>query len=218
MNIKAVVFDMDGLMFDTENLTYKLQKQIMHRDFGVDFSLGQYKQTIGKRFVDLPQFFAELYGEDFDFNRFHESCRNDFISYTDKFGVPVKDGLFELLDELKKRKIKTALATSTSRKSAARMLKLAKVADYFDEFVCADDVTHGKPHPEPFAKAAQKLGVAPESCLALEDSFNGIRSAHAAGLVTVMIPDLIEPTDEIRALCHKVCADLVEVIDLIRDN
>ena len=216
MEIKAVVFDMDGLMFDTENLTYKLQKEIMQRDFGVQFSLEQYKQTIGKRFVDLPRFFADLYGEGFDFQRFHESCRGDFISYTDKFGVPVKDGLFELLNGIKRQKIKIALATSTSRKSAMRMLELAKVADYFDEFVCADDVTHGKPHPEPFAKAAEKLGIAPENCLALEDSFNGIRSAHAAGMVTVMIPDLIEPTDEIRALCRNVCADLHEVINLVK--
>lgn len=206
---------MDGLMFDTENLTYTLQKEIMHRDFGVQFSLSQYKQTIGKRFVDLPQLFEDLYGEGFDFERFHESCRSEFISYTDKFGVPIKDGLFELLDELKRRKIKIALATSTSTKSAMRMLKIAKVADYFDEFVCAEDVTHGKPDPEPFAKAAEKLGVAPENCLALEDSFNGIRSAYGAGMVTVMIPDLIEPTDEIRALCRKVCVDLVEVINLV---
>lgn len=215
MNIKAAVFDMDGLMFDTENLTYKLQKEIMQRDFGVHFSLEQYKQTIGKRFVDLSQFFTDLYGEKFDFDRFHESCRSAFIRYTDKFGVPIKHGLFELLDELKRREIKIALATSTSRKSALRMLEIAKVLNYFDEFVCAEDVTHGKPHHEPFAKAAQKLGVAPKNCLALEDSFNGIRSAHAAGMVTVMIPDLVKPTSEIRELCHKVCEDLNKVIKLI---
>ncbi|MCH5303901.1 MAG: HAD family phosphatase [Ruminococcus sp.] len=209
--IRGAVFDMDGLMFDTENLTYKLQKEIMEKDFGVDFSLEQYKQTIGKRFVELPPFFKKLYGDDFDFNRFHESCRNAFISYTDEFGVPIKDGLFELLDDLKAKKIKIALATSTSRKSALRALKIAKVLDYFDEIVCADDVENGKPDPEPFLKAAEKLGVKPSECIALEDSFNGIKSAYNAGLNPIMVPDLIEPTDEIRQMCTSVLNSLNEL-------
>ncbi len=215
MEIKAAVFDMDGLMFDTENLTYKLQKGIMQRNFGVDFSLEQYKQTIGKRSADLPKFFAGLYGNKFDFKRFHECCRTEFTCYTEEFGVPIKRGLFELLDDLKERKLKIALATSTTRKSAVRILEIADVLKYFDELVCAEDVSRGKPHPETFLAAAEMLGFAPENCLALEDSFNGVRSAHGAGMVTVMIPDLIEPTDEIRELCYKVCADLSEVKNLL---
>lgn len=214
--ILGAVFDMDGLMFDTEKLTYTLQRKIMREFFGADFSLEQYKQTIGRRTADLPLFFKKLYGSDFDFDKFHKHCLTAFEDYTQNYGIPVKDGLFELLDELKRKNIKIALATSTTRKSAERALKIAGVLDYFDALICAEDVKNGKPDPEPFLKACRQLGIKPRECLALEDSFNGIRSAHGAGTVTVMVPDLIEPTYEIRKMCFEVCADLYEVKNLIQ--
>lgn len=214
--ILGAVFDMDGLMFDTEKLTYTLQRKIMRKFFDADFSLEQYKQTIGRRTADLPLFFKKLYGSDFDFDKFHKRCLTAFEDYTQNYGIPVKDGLLELLDELKRKNIKIALATSTTRKSAERALKIAGVLDYFDALICAEDVKNGKPDPEPFLKACRQLGVKPRECLSLEDSFNGIRSARGAGTVTVMVPDLIEPTDEIRKMCFDVCADLYEVKNLIQ--
>ena len=126
--------------------------------------------------------------------------------------MPIKKGLFELLDYLKENKIKIALATSTSESSAKRTLRISETLKYFDALVCADDVSHGKPYPDPFLKAAEKLGLKPEECLALEDSINGIKSAYAAGMITVMIPDLIEPTNEIKPMCHKILPSLSEVI------
>lgn len=210
MKIKGAVFDMDGLMFDTENLTYKLQREILEKD-GRVFTVEDYKNTIGKRTADLPVFFNKLYGDKFDYDKFRQSCRVSFTDYTDKHGVPVKDGLFELLDECKAKGIRIALSTSTTRKSAERTLKIAEVYDYFDELVCADDVEKGKPDPEPFLKAAEKLGLKPSECMALEDSFNGIKSAYFAGMKTVMIPDMIEPTDEIRCMCDCVLSSLGEV-------
>ena len=89
---------------------------------------------------------------------------------------------------------------------------------YFDELVCAEDVSRGKPFPDPFLKAAEKLGVKPESCLSLEDSLNGIRSAYDAGTIAVMIPDLIPPTEEIKSLCFKVLNSLTDVIPLIEQE
>lgn len=211
MKIKGAVFDMDGLMFDTENLTYKLQRKILLKD-GLNFSIEDYKKTVGKRAADLPGYFKMLFGNGFDYEDFHQKCREEYMSYTDKYGVPVKDGLFELLDRLKADKIKIALCTSTTRRSAERTLKIAKVFDYFDEFVCAENVENGKPNPEPFLKAAEKLGLKCESCMALEDSFNGIKSAYKAGMVTVMIPDLIEPTGEIKEMCDKIYSSLLQVV------
>lgn len=210
MSIKGAVFDMDGLMFDTENLTYKLQKEIL-AEAGLEFSLDDYKKTIGKRLADLPVLFYELFGESYDFDRFRLECRNAYIKYTEEYGIPVKDGLFELLDELKEKDIKIALATSTTRGSAERTLKIAGVFDYFDELVCAEDVKNGKPDPEPFLKAAEKLSLEPSECIALEDSFNGIKSAYLAGMKTVMVPDLIEPDDEIKAMCDLVLGSLNEL-------
>ena len=210
MSIKGAVFDMDGLMFDTENLTYKLQRDIL-AEAGLEFSLDDYKKTIGKRFADLPVLFYELFGESYDFDRFRLECRNAYIKYTEEYGVPVKDGLFELLDKLKEKDIKIALATSTTRRSAERTLKIAGVFDYFDELVCAEDVKNGKPDPEPFLKAAEKLSLEPSECMALEDSVNGIKSAYLAGMKTVMVPDLIEPDDEIKAMCDLILGSLNEL-------
>ncbi|MBR2279528.1 MAG: HAD family phosphatase [Ruminococcus sp.] len=210
MSIKGAVFDMDGLMFDTENLTYKLQKEIL-AEAGLEFSLDDYKKTIGKRLADLPVLFYGLFGESYDFDRFRLECRNAYIKYTEEYGIPVKDGLFELLDELKEKGIKIALATSTARRSAERTLKIAGVFDYFDELVCAEDVKNGKPDPEPFLKAAEKLSLEPSECIALEDSINGIKSAYLAGMKTVMVPDLIEPDDEIKAMCDLILGSLNEL-------
>lgn len=214
MKIKGAVLDMDGLMFDTEILTYKLQKEILKND-GFKFSLEDYKQTVGKRLADLPPLFHRFFGESFDLDLFREKCREAYIKYTDENGVPVKDGLLDLLEKLKANKIKIALATSTTSKSAKRTLKIAGVLDYFDEFVCAEDVENGKPHPEPFLKAAEKLSLKPSECLALEDSFNGIKSARSAGMITVMVPDLIEPTEEIKNKCDYIFKTLNEVVELI---
>ena len=210
MSIKGAVFDMDGLMFDTENLTYKLQRDIL-AEAGLEFSLDDYKKTIGKRLADLPVLFYDLFGESYDFDRFRLECRNAYIKYTEEYGVPVKDGLFELLDKLKEKDIKIALATSTTRRSAERTLKIAGVFDYFDELVCAEDVKNGKPDPEPFLKAAEKLSLEPSECMALEDSVNGIKSAYLAGMKTVMVPDLIEPDDEIKAMCDLILGSLNEL-------
>lgn len=214
MKIKGAVLDMDGLMFDTEILTYKLQKEILKND-GFKFSLEDYKQTVGKRLADLTPLFHKAFGDDFDLDAFRAKCREAYINYTDENGVPVKDGLFDLLEKLKANKIKIALATSTTSKSAKRTLKIAGVLEYFDEFVCAEDVENGKPHPEAFLKAAEKLSLKPEDCVALEDSFNGIKSASAAGMITVMVPDLIEPTEEIKNKCDYIFKSLKDVIEIV---
>lgn len=214
MDIGGVVFDMDGLMFDTENLTYKLQKKILEKK-GIVYTLDAYKQTIGKRTEDIVDLFRELCGEDFDYSSFRIECRETYTEYTDKHGVPIKEGLFDLLDYLKAKDIKTALCTSTTEPSARRTLRISGTLPYFDTLVCADDVKRGKPYPDPFNKAAEKLGVKPENCLALEDSINGIKSAYASGMVTVMIPDLIEPTEEIKPMCYKILPSLNDVIGIV---
>ena len=120
-----------------------------------------------------------------------------YLDYGAQYGVPVKPGLREVLTYLKEKGIKIALATSTSRKTSVLNLESAGVTAFFDTLVCGEDVTNGKPHPEVFLTAAERLGENPADCIAFEDSINGIKSAHAAGMVTVMVPDMLQPTDEI---------------------
>jgi HAD superfamily hydrolase (TIGR01509 family) len=125
--------------------------------------------------------------------------------------VPVKAGVPELLKELKARRIPMAVATSSRAPHALGHLGTAGLLDMFHAIVTRDDVKHPKPHPEPYLTAARHLGIAPANCLAIEDSHSGVRAAHAAGMQTIMVPDLIPPTDELRALCHAVMASLHEV-------
>lgn len=216
MKIKGVVLDMDGLMFDTELLTFKIWNEIL-TEKGYDYSFEIYKQTIGIRTVEVKKFYSDLYGKSFDYDKIYREAIDRFWKYTEEKGVPIKKGLFELLDFLKKSKIKVALATSTTTKSAREILRRAKVLEYFDILVCGDMVTNGKPHPEVFLKAANKLELKTDECIGLEDSINGIRSLYNANMKAVMIPDLIEPTDEIKPMIYKVCKDLTEVVGLI-DN
>ena len=212
--IKGAVFDMDGLMFDSERLVYEIWQKTMD-SLGFDYNIDIYKNTIGWRADQTEKFYNSIYGEKFNFKETREKCRNTFMQRVTSEGVPIKKGLFELLDFLKSRNIKTAVATSTSKLTAGKVLKMAKAYDYFDDFVFGDDVKSSKPDPEIYLTAAKRLSLAPAECIALEDSFNGIKSAHLAGMTTVMVPDYLSPTDEIKPLINYLCKDLLQVTEIL---
>ncbi|MGN1138328.1 MAG: HAD family hydrolase [Ruminococcus sp.] len=208
--IKGAVFDMDGLMFDTENLTFKIWNEILtEKDYSYSFDI--YKKTIGVRSAEVKDFYGNLYGNSFDYDKIKAEAMERFWEYTEKYGVPIKTGLFEILDYLKSKDIKIALATSTTTKSATEILTRAKVIDYFDRLICGDMVKNSKPDPEIFITAVKELGEKPQDCIALEDSINGIKSAYNAGLKCIMVPDLMEPTNEIRPMLFALCQDLIQV-------
>lgn len=215
--IKGAVFDMDGLMFDSEKLVYENWKTML-TELGFDYNIEIFKNTIGLRTDETKRYYNSLYTSGFDYDELKVRSRKMFFDRIEKEGVPIKKGLFELLDFLKENKIKMAVATSTSRQSCERMLKKSGVFPYFDEIVCGDDVTHGKPNPEVFLKASEKLGAEPESCIALEDSINGIKSAYSAGMTAIMVPDFLQPTDEIKPMISCLCKDLTEVIKYVKTS
>lgn len=206
---------MDGLMFDSERLVYENWQNIMDEN-GYEYDIEVFKQTIGKRKKEVELFYYDRYGKDFPYWDFSNACREKFINHVTTCGIPVKDGLYELLDFLKSQNIKMALATSTSRTTAELNLKSSDTFKYFDALVCGDDVKNGKPHPEVFLTAAKKLGVNPKDCAAFEDSINGIKSAYAAGMITVMVPDFLQPTEEIIPMISKQCTALDESIDFLK--
>src|SRR4029077_1617750 len=129
--------------------------------------------------------------------------------------LSLKVGALELLDMLDQFRLPRAIATSSSRRTVERHLTAHNLMERFDAIVGRGDYENGKPAPDPFLKAAERLGVEPLLCLALEDSYNGGRSASSAGMMTIMVPDLLEPTDEIRGLCTFVVRDLHEVRSLL---
>lgn len=210
----AVVFDMDGIIFDTERLIRKCWKIIgdRHHLSGVQEAC---MAALGYNYTNVVRIFKEHLGADFPFEAYQKEVRELYFGEMYGEHLPFKHGVVHLLAALKEQDIPVALATSTSKELVVRELTDAGIIQYFDEIVCGDMVTHSKPHPETFLIACEKLGVAPETAFAIEDSFNGIRSASSGGLRTIMVPDLLEPTEEIRGLTELVCRSLDEVYDYI---
>lgn len=213
--IKGAVFDMDGLMFDTEKLVYQVWQRVMDSN-GYDYDFEIYKKTVGRRTAETRKFYEELYGGEFDYQRLRNEANVFFRDDIETNGVPLKKGLVNILEYLKAHNIKIALATSTSSATAMGLLEKANVKQYFDRFVCGNMVKNGKPHPEVFLTAAKELCLKPESCIALEDSINGIKSAYNAGMKPLMVPDLLEPTEEIKPMLFALCKDLDEAIEYFK--
>lgn len=210
--INGAIFDMDGLMIDSERIVYNGWQRLMD-ERGYNYDIEVYKQTVGKRKKEDEQFYYEKYGSDFPYAELSNIQRESYIKLVKTEGVPAKKGLYEILEFLKKGGVKIALATSTSRSTTLLNLRSLNVESYFDALVCGEDVVNGKPHPEVFLIAAEKIGVAPENCVALEDSINGIKSAFAANMTTIMVPDYVQPTDELLPMISCLCKDLLQAKD-----
>jgi HAD superfamily hydrolase (TIGR01509 family) len=205
----AVVFDMDGLLFDTETLS---QEAIVlaAAEGGHDVAPDLFNRTIGLPWAQSRALLLSHFGESFPVDQFQEAWVRHFWVIAET-RLELKPGAVELLDTLDEVGILRAIATSSSRLTVERHLTAYNLTGRFKEIVGRGDYQRGKPAPDPFLRAAERLGVKPPLCLALEDSHNGVRSACAAGMMTVMVPDLLEPTDELRNLCAFVACDLNEV-------
>ncbi|WBW95994.1 HAD family hydrolase [Oceanirhabdus sp. W0125-5] len=212
--IKAVVFDMDGLMFDTERLTIKAWDYAGEK-IGIGKMGHMVYKTLGMNIESARKVFIEEYGERVTEEDLSKHAKEFFHDYYNYHGIPMKPGLIELLTYLKENNYKIAVATSSNKEVALRHFKRANITDYFDVIVCGDMIENSKPAPDIYLKASELLGVSPSECLALEDSPNGINSAFSAQLIPVMIPDLIEPTEELSGIVHSKLTNLHEVIELL---
>ncbi|MDR1408793.1 MAG: HAD family phosphatase [Oscillospiraceae bacterium] len=210
----AAIFDMDGLMFDTER---------MHIRSWIGGAAMQGGTLTANDLMPLRGLPARIFCERMvallppgaDVDKLLLLKRELMADELRTNGVPQKPGLVALLEELRKQGIPAAVATSTPRDVAGRMLQTAGVRDYFAAIVFGDEVQNGKPAPDIFLKAAEKLGVLPQDCLALEDAPNGATAAIRAGMKTVMVPDLDEPPKEIRGQLFAVAESLADVVQLL---
>ncbi len=195
----AVVFDMDGTLLDTE-MVFKQIVWDVTRDLGFTMTDDVHGKMVGSSHETTNRLLVEAYGVAFPYEMFDAECRRIMHARMAE-SVPVKAGVPEFLAELKARRIPMAVATSSRAPHALGHLGTAGLLDMFQAIVTRDDVVNPKPHPEPYLTAARHLGVKPADCLAIEDSHSGVRAAHGAGMQTVMVPDLVPPSTEIRALC-----------------
>ncbi len=203
------IFDMDGTMFDTEQISLDAM-DVVAEEFGIRLSMEFKLGLLGLPSEAIAERFYDAFGREFDFDGFRQRKIQVQDAVIEETGVPIKAGLTEILEYGKNHGIRMAVATSTSRKRAMSLLEEAGVIDYFQCVICGDSIQNGKPHPEIFLTAASSLGIAPERCIAFEDSRNGILAAHRANMFAVLIPDKIAPDQEMKAAADLLCNSLVD--------
>jgi beta-phosphoglucomutase-like phosphatase (HAD superfamily) len=214
--VKAVVFDMDGLLVDTETVVFRAMQRAAH-GIGGEMPFATFQRMVGLQHAASDLILIEHFGEGFDLDGWSAVVSGHFQEELGA-GIALKAGVAEILDFLDAAALPRAIATSSSLAAVRQSLGPHSLVDRFDALITRDVQTRGKPHPEPFLRAAEALGVAPADCLALEDSHNGVRSAASAGMMTVMVPDMLDPTEEMRTLTVRIARDLHEVRELLESQ
>lgn len=213
--LRAVVFDMDGLMLDSERIAQKAWQQASS-EAGHDLPDEVFSRVVGRTMSDIRLEIAAIFGRNFPLDVIYQRKQALVEEYLNNEGLPQKPGLIELLERVVRCGLKVAVASSSTCEVIERSLRIAGIsAGYFDAMVGGDEVINGKPAPDIFLLAADVLGVAAENCLVLEDSNAGVQAAHAAGMLVLMIPDIVPPSASSRVFAHRVFPSLNEVVDLL---
>ena len=214
---KAIIFDMDGLMIDTERLALKAW-QLAGADFGFPISDDIFITIVGRNRWDSDHTLVEIFGSDFPVDAVRKRYRVYVDGWIDEGRLAVKSGLVELLRFLERISMPKAVATSTEYERAVYKLSLTNLLDHFPIVIAGDQVQKGKPAPDIFLATAARLDILPENCLVLEDSDAGIQAAYEAGMTSVMIPDMKPPSKESLAFAHRIFGGLGEFHDYFRES
>ena len=213
--VKAVLFDMDGTVTDTEKIYNKMWQKSAH-DLGLlAFSNEDalYFRSLNR--IDAKAYIEKKYPGGPTWNEIHDLCVKLVRKQMDDEGVELKPGVHEILDLLKEKGIRSAIVTATDLSRAIPQLERVGLRDDFDEIISAHEAKRGKPYPDPYIFACERIGFLPDECIAVEDSPNGCVSAIEAGCRTIMVPDLTQPDEELRARLFAVCDTLSDIKDYL---
>ena len=215
--VKAVLFDMDGTLIDTEKY-YRIFWPKALAQFGYHMTDGQvlFMRSLGRPFA--PKQLKEWFGEELDYYAVRD-CRKQLMEeHLDRVGIELKPGAVEILEALKKRGILAAVATATDLERTEKYLRLVGLREYFDRLISATQVKEGKPSPDIYVYACEQLGLAPEECIAVEDSPNGMKSAYGAGCRVIMVPDQTEPDEELKRLLYARVDCLLDILGVLGEE
>ncbi|MCQ2491965.1 MAG: HAD family phosphatase [Lachnospiraceae bacterium] len=216
--IKAVIFDMDGTILDTESIFVPAWQEAAHmcgvKDFKEEHAL--MLRSLARPFAKKQM--EEIFGEDFPLDEIRATRKKLMDAYIKKHGILAKPGVEETIVDLKNKGYKIGIATAGSFERSKSYLTTAGIWDCFDEnmIICATELAHGKPYPDVYLYACEKLGEKPENCIAVEDAPNGILAAYRAGTKVIMIPDMTQPDEELAKLLYKkldCLADLMNILE-----
>lgn len=208
------IFDMDGLMIDSEKVSFEIWKEVMAaNNFNLSFEF--YKTLIGLADVKMDKKFYEEFGADIDYFDLLKQYDIKKLHYYRNYVIELKLGLIQLLEHLKARNYKMAVATSSNKETADLILKKVGIYDYFAYFITSNDIEHHKPNPDVFLKALSVAGETKENSIVLEDSTNGLKAAHSAGIKSIFIKDLLTPPKEVLDNVYLSFKDLSECIKYI---
>ena len=214
MGISAVIFDMDGVIFDSERLVIECWKVVAEK-YGIENIEDACFECLGINAALTKELMKKRYGETFPYDVYKKEMSAIFHSRAAGGKLPQKKGIKELLTFLKENQIPTAVASSTRREVVMRELEEGGLLPYFDRVICGDMVERSKPEPDIFLKACESLSIDATEAYAIEDSYNGIRAAFRAGMKPIMVPDLAEPTEEMEKLACCILPSLFEVMEYL---
>ncbi|MDR0219916.1 MAG: HAD family phosphatase [Lachnospiraceae bacterium] len=214
---KSIIFDMDGVIFDTENLFLGCWREIAAEQglAGID---EVYRRVIGVKAEISRAVFLETYGADFAYDELNGRALKMFHAVADSEGIPMKPGVVPLLNHLRKDGFTIGLASSTRAETVRKQLGDSGLLGYFHAVVGGDMVENSKPAPDIFLAACEQIGAVPAETYVVEDSYNGVRAAHAAGMKVIMVPDIVMPDEEMRGLAGWIFPSLVELLEFFSKN
>lgn len=219
--LKAVLFDLDGTVTDTEKIYQKYWIQSAHEAGFSEFSSEDALFLRSLNHKDAEVMLHDRFGTNFDFKKVHDNTVKYTIEEISKNGIALKPGLEPLLSYMKLHEIKSAIVTATDKENAIKKMRIAGIENSFDFLISAHDVENGKPHPDPYLFALKELGISQNEAIAVEDAPNGILSAYRAGLPVVMIPDMTKPDFRFISYLYgtvPTLSDLIPLLDDIRKN
>ncbi|MFQ7000932.1 MAG: HAD family hydrolase [Clostridium sp.] len=213
--IKAVLFDMDGVIFDTER-EYLKEWEVIFKKYGYKMKKEIYISVMGRGRKKVKEIFKEKFGEDLPIDKMYIEKDKMLKEAVENNKVPLKEGALELLEFLKENGYKIALATSAKRERVKIQVSHAKIENIFHAIVCSEDITNSKPDPEIFLKAAEKVCVNPENCIVIEDSEAGIKAAFNAKMIGFHVEDLKKADESILKHSYKNFKNLIEIKEYIK--